>query len=481
MTEQSVASFRQRVRGRVIEPTDTDYDAARALYNGMIDKRPRLIARAADVADVITAVNFAREEGLLLAIRGGGHNGPGLGSCDNGLVIDLSTMKGVHVDSRTRTVRVEPGCTSGDVDHATHPYGLAVPFGIVSTTGVSGLTLGGGTGYLTRKHGLTIDNLIEADVVLADGSIVTTNADSHPDLYWAIRGGGGNFGVVTSFLFQAHPVSTVYAGPIFWDAKHAGAVMRTYRDFISSAPEELGIFVGLKTVPSMDPFPKEAWGKRACAIIGAFNGPATEGEPLMRTLLGNLPAPFFNWMSEMPFPAIQALFDPFFPKGMQWYWKGDFVKNLPDEAIDTHIAQAASAPSDLCLMHLYPIDGAVHRVSKDATAWDARDARWSMVIAGIDPSPAKAVSLMTWGRTYWKAVHPFNLGGAYINFMMDDEAQGRVQASYGDNFERLTRVKATYDPANLFRVNQNIPPEAARSADRRPTAGQADARPGATL
>ena len=477
MTDQSVASLQQRLRGRLIQPTDADYDEARALYNGMIDKRPRLIVRAVDVADVITAVNFAREEGLLLAIRGGGHNGPGLGSCDNGLVIDLSSMKSVHVNPQTRTVRVDPGCTSGDVDHATHAFGLAVPFGIVASTGVAGLTLGGGTGYLTRKHGLTIDNLIEADVVLADGTFVTANADTHPDLFWALRGGGGNFGVVTSFVFQAHPASTVFAGPIFWDAKHAAVVMQTYRDFLPTAPEELGIFVGLKTVPRVDPFPKEAWGKRACAIIGAYNGAAADGQRVMQPLLERVPQPLFNWMGEMPLPAINSLFDPFFPKGLQWYWKGDFVKTLPDEAIETHIAHAANAPSDLCLMHLYPIDGAVHRVAKDATAWEARDARWSMVVAAIDPDPAKAVALTTWGRNYWKAVHPFNPGGAYVNFMMDDEAQGRVQASYGDNFERLTEVKAKYDPTNLFRVNQNIPPAASRPTDRRAARTDEDARP----
>ena len=478
MTDQTIASFQQRLRGRLIQPGDTDYDAARALYNGMIDKRPRLIARAIDVADVIAAVNFARDEGLLLAIRGGGHNGPGLGSCDDGLVIDLSSLKSVRVDPQTRTVRVDPGCTSGDVDHATHAFGLAVPFGIVSTTGVAGLTLGGGTGYLTRQHGLTIDNLIEADVVLADGSFVTASEDSHPDLFWALRGGGGNFGVVTSFVFRAHPVSTVFAGPIFWDAKHAAVVMRTYRDFLATAPTELGIFVGLKTVPRMDPFPKEAWGKRACAIIGAYSGAPSDGPGVMQPLLAQLPQPFFNWMSEMPLPAMNALFDPFFPKGLQWYWKGDFVKTLPDEAIETHIAQAANAPSDLSLMHLYPIDGAVQRVAKDATAWDTRDARWSMVVAAIDPDPAKAVALTTWGRNYWKAVHPFNLGGAYVNFMMDDEVQGRVQASYGDNYERLSIVKAKYDPANLFRVNQNIPPAAARTSDRR-AARTEDGRPSA--
>jgi FAD/FMN-containing dehydrogenase len=461
MTDQATATFEQNLRGRLIRPTDSDYDGARALYNGMIDKRPLMIARCVDVADVITAVNFAREKGLLLAIRGGGHNGPGLGSCDDGLVVDLSMMKSVRVDPASRTVRVDAGCTSGDVDHATHAFGLAVPFGIVSTTGVAGLTLGGGTGYLTRKYGLTIDNLLEADVVLADGSFVTASKSQHPDLFWALRGGGGNFGVVASFLFQAHPVSTVYAGPIFWEATHAKAVMRAYRDFLPEAPEELGAFVGLKTVPPMDPFPKEYWGKHACAVIGSYNGPAAEGERAMAPLLKAVPPPAFNWMGAMPFPAIQGLFDPFFPKGLQWYWKGDFVKSLPDDAIDAHIAQAAQAPSALSLMHLYPIDGAVRRVGKNATAWSARDATWSMVIAAIDSDPKNADALKTWGRAYWKAVHPYNLGGGYINFMMDDEAGDRLQASYGDNFERLALVKAKYDPKNLFRVNQNIEPAVA--------------------
>ena len=458
MSDQATSTFEKSLRGRLVRPTDADYDAVRALYNGMIDKRPRLIARCVDAADVITAVNFARNEGLLLAIRGGGHNGPGLGSCNDGLMIDLSTMKSVRVDAASRTVRVEPGCTSGDVDHATHAFGLAVPFGIVSTTGVAGLTLGGGTGYLTRRHGLTIDNLLEADVVLADGSFVTASKSQHPELYWALRGGGGNFGVVTSFLFQAHTVDNVYAGPIFWEATHAKTIMRTYRDFLPTASEDLGIFVGLKTVPPMDPFPKDYWGKRACAIIGAYNGSAADGERAMAPLLKSLPAPIFNWMGAMPFPSINALFDPFFPKGLQWYWKGDYVKDLPDEAIETHVAQAAAAPSDLCLMHLYPIDGAVHRVPRDATAWSTRDARWSMVIAGIDPDPKKADALKTWGRAYWKAVHPYNLAGAYVNFMMDDEAAGRVQATYGDNYARLELVKAKYHPRNLFRVNQNIEP-----------------------
>ena len=460
MLDQVTPSL-QGLRGRVIGRDDADYDAARALYNGMIDRKPLLIARCVDAADVIRAVNFGREQRMLVAIRGGGHNGPGFGGCDGGLVIDLSGMKSVRVDPTARTVRVEPGCTSGDVDHATHPFELAVPFGIVSTTGVAGLTLGGGSGYLTRKHGLTIDNLLEADIVLADGRFVTASETQNADLFWAIRGGGGNFGVVTSFLFRAHHASMVYAGPVFWEAaKDAKAVMRAYREFLPTAPEELGTFVGLKTVPSGDPFPKEHWGKRAVGVISCYNGPASAGEPLMAKLLSKLPPPIFNWMGEMPFPAMNGLFDGLFPKGLQWYWKGDFVQSLTDDAIDTHIANAAQAPSELCLMHLYPIDGAVHRVAKDATAWAARDATWSMVICGISGDPKQAEALKTWGRAYWKAVHPFNQAGAYVNFMMDDELDERVQASYGANFARLAAVKAKYDPANFFRVNQNICPAA---------------------
>ena len=460
MNNEAIVTFKQSLRGALIRRGDDDYDDARALYNGMIDKHPLMIARCVDVADVITAVNFGRDNNLLIAIRGGGHNGPGLGSVDDGLVIDLSPMKGVRVDPDARTVRVGPGCTSGDVDHATHVFGLAVPFGIVSTTGVAGLTLGGGSGYLTRKYGLTIDNLLEADVVLADGTFVKANKTDNPDLFWALRGGGGNFGVVTSFLFQAHSVRMVYAGPIFWDAQHAGEIMRAYRDFLPKAPEELGAFVGLKTVPSMDPFPREAWGKRACAVVSSFNGSEADGRKALAPLLDKVPQPFFNWMSTLPFPAMQGLFDAFFPKGLQWYWKGDFVKDLPDEAIEIHIAEAAKAPSELSLMHLYPIDGAVRRVGESETAWGAREATWSMVIAAIDSNPKQADRLSRWGKSYWEAVHRFNSGGGYVNFMMDDEGDARVKASYGGNYAKLAAIKKKYDPANLFRVNQNIRPAA---------------------
>jgi len=460
MRDEAKTKLSESLRGPIIERGDANYDETRALYNGMIDKRPLLIARCVDVADVIAAVNFGRDNDVRIAIRGGGHNGPGLASVDDGLVIDLSAIKGVRVDPVARTARVGAGCTQGDVDHATHAFGLAVPAGIISTTGIAGLTLSGGHGYLSRKYGLTIDNLIEADVVLADGSFVVAAKDKNPDLFWALRGGGGNFGVVTSFVFRLHPVSSVFAGPIARDQKHARAIMQRYREFLPKAPEELGIFLGLKTILSSAPFPEEFWGKRFCLLMCCYDGPEDSGKKALAPLIDALPAPWFNWMGTMPYPAVQSMFDGLYPKGMQWYWRGDFVKTLPDAAIDAHLEQASKTPSELSLMHLYPIDGAVHRVGRGETAWNCRDATWSMVIAGIDPNPQKAGPVTRWTKAYWDAVHPFDLGGAYPNFMMDDEGDTRLKATYGDNYARLAAVKSKYDPANLFRVNQNIKPAA---------------------
>lgn len=458
MYEDAIIKLKEGLRGRLIDRHHADYEDVRKLYNGMIDKRPLMIAQCADVADVVASVGFAREHDLRVAVRGGGHNGPGLGSVNDGLMIDMSMMKGVRVDPSNSTVRVEAGCTSGDVDHATHVYGLAVPFGIVSSTGVAGLTLGGGIGYLSRRYGLTIDNLLETDVVLADGSIVTASPSQNADLYWGLRGGGGNFGIVTSFLFRAHPVKTVFAGPIFWDIEHAPAIMRKYRDFLTGAPEDLGIFVGLKTVLPVEPFPAEHRGKLACALVACYTGTAADGTAVMQPLLSELPEPFFNWMSEIPYPALQSMFDPFLPKGMQWYWRGDFFNELSDEAIDAHIAQARQTPSPLSLMHLYPIDGAVHSRGRSDMAWNTRDATWAMVIAGIDADPHNAGNISEWTRQYWKAVHPYSSGGGYVNFMMDDEGDTRLKATYGDNYDRLIALKRKYDPTNFFRINQNIRP-----------------------
>ncbi len=458
-----IAHLQQSLRGELIYKGSPGYEHARALYNGMIDKYPALIACCRDVADVIAAVNFGRDHELVVAVRGGGHNGAGLGSCDDGLVIDLGALKGIRVDPVLRTIRAEAGCTQGDLDHAGSAFRLAVPAGIVSTTGISGLTLGGGHGYLSRRYGLTIDNLLEADVVLADGRFVTASERENADLFWALRGGGGNFGVVTSFLFRAHPVSNVYAGPVFWDIEHAAQIMRVYREFLPTAPEKLSPFLGLKTVPSTPPFPKGIWGKRVCAIISCYDGTEQDGIRALRPLREALPEPILDGMATMPYTAIQSLFDGLLPKGLQWYWKGDFVRELSDAAIDAHIEYASKSPSELSLMHLYPIDGAVHRVGSRDMAWSCRDARWSMVICGIDANPEKAAALKSWARDYWEAVHRFNPGGAYVNFMMDDEGDGRLKATYGANFERLTIAKRRYDPENLFRTNLNIPPHESRS------------------
>ena len=452
--EQFVASL----RGKVIQPGHADYETARAVYNGMIDKHPALIASCVDVGDVITAVNFAREENLALAVRGGGHNGAGLGTCDGGLVIDLSRLNGVHVDPAARTARVGGGCTWGDVDHATHAFGLATPSGIISTTGVGGLTLGGGLGHLTRRFGLSIDNLLGVDMVLADGRFITASADENDDLFWAVRGGGGNFGVVTSFLFRLHPVSTVVAGPTLWPLDQAAEVMRWYRSFIVDAPEELNGFFAFLTVPPAPPFPEELQLQKMCGVVWCYTGPEDQAEEVFSPVL-RVGTPALHGVQAMPYPVLQGAFDALYPPGDQWYWKADFVRELSDEAVTRHIRHGSEMPTPQSTMHLYPINGAAHRVGSHDTAWSYRDATWGMVIAGVDPDPATAGEITTWAKEYWGAVHPFSAGGAYVNMMME-EGEDRVKASYRDNHDRLVEIKDKYDPANLFRVNQNIRPSA---------------------
>lgn len=455
MNDADITAFSAQLRGQLIRSSDAGYDNARSLYNGMIDKRPLLIARCADVADVIAAVNFGRTSKLPVAIRGGGHNGPGLGSVDDGLVIDMSLMKGVRVDPEARTVRVGAGCTTGDVDHATHAFGQAVPFGIISTTGVAGLTLSGGHGYLSRQYGLVIDNLIEADVVLADGTFVTASETSNADLLWALRGGGGNFGVVTSFLYRTNPAKMLYAGPIAYDIADAPEVMRWYREFQKKAPPEFYIFLGLQAIPPVVPFPEEHWNKKMCVLLVAHNGP--NGEAAVNAIRGELPKKiFFDWCGPLPYTGLQTLFDPFYPKGLQWYWKGAFVRELPDESIAAHIA-SANRGNVFSAMHLYPIDGKVHDREPGDTAWNTRDAVWSMVVVGVSPDPADSRALKDWATAYWEAVKPYNLAGGYPNFMMADEA-ARLKATFGDNYPKLQATKKKYDPGNLFKVNHNIPP-----------------------
>jgi FAD/FMN-containing dehydrogenase len=450
------------MHGGVIRPGDPAYDAARSVYNAMIDKHPALIARCSDAADVIAAVGFARDHGLLLAVRGGGHNGPGLGTCEGGLVIDLSLLKGVRVDPVARTARVAGGCTWAEVDHATHAFGFATPSGIISTTGVGGLTLGGGLGHLTRKCGLAIDNLLEVDVVLADGRFVTATSTEYADLFWAIRGGGGNFGVVTSFLFNLHPIDTVYAGPMLWPLERSAEVLRWYRDFIPAAPDDINGFFAFLTVPPAAPFPEKLQGQKMCAVVWCYTGPLNQAETVFAPIRQRFGPPALDWVGPMPHPSMQGMFDAIYPPGDQWYWKADFLNDLPDEAINRHVEFGATLPTWKSSMHLYPVDGAAARVSKDATAWNFRDAKWGQVMVGVSPDPADNPAMIAWTRAYWAALHPFSAGGAYVNMMMDavDEGPDRVQASYGANYERLKLIKAAYDPDNLFRTNQNITPPA---------------------
>jgi hypothetical protein len=456
----TAAAARQELtgfEGRLIAPEDGDYDDARKVYNAMIDKRPALIARCAGPSDVAAAIAFARDRDAPLAVRGGGHNGAGLGTCDDGVVIDLSLLRETEVDPVTRTVRVGGGCTWGEVDRATGAYGLATPSGIISTTGVGGLTLGGGIGHLTRKCGLAIDNLLEADVVLASGERVRASADEHPDLFWAIRGGGGNFGVVTSFRFRLHDVGTVIGGPTFWPVEVAAEALSVYREFLPGAPRELNGFFAFHTIPPADPFPPEIHMREVCGVVWCYVGGEDAAAAAMAPLLDALPAPLLHGAQPMPHATLQSAFDGLYPPGDQWYWRADFVDEIPDAAVDAHARFGAAPPTMKSTMHLYPIDGAAHDVAATDTAWSYRDARWGSVFAGVDPDPANVGVVRDWSIGYFEALHPYSAGGAYVNMMME-EGQERVRASYGDNYDELARIKAIYDPDNAFRINQNIPP-----------------------
>jgi FAD/FMN-containing dehydrogenase len=455
---RTIEQLRGRLRGSILAPDDPQYDAARRVYNAMIDRRPAAIARCADVKDVIAAVRAGVDRDVLLSIRGGGHNAGGLAVWDDALVVDLSEMRGIRVDAEARTVRVEGGCTWGDVDRQTNAYGFAVPTGIISTTGVAGLTLGGGTGHLTRRFGLTIDSLLSAEVVLADGSLVRASEDENADLFWALRGGGGNFGVVTAFEFRLHPVDHVVAGPTLWPLDRARDLLRWYRDFILEAPEELNGFFAFMTVPPAPPFPPELHGQKMCGVVWCWSGPATRADEVFEPVRALGPAIF--GLQEMPLPVVNSAFDALYPPGLQWYWRADFVREIPDAAIEEHVRYAARMPTMHSSMHMYPMDGAVHRVGRTETAFGHRDANWNQVIVGVDPDPANRERIVRWTREYWDAVHPHAEAGAYVNFLMGDEGGDRVKASYGENYPRLVDVKRRYDPENRFRVNQNIDPGA---------------------
>ena len=445
--------------GTLVGPEDSNYDEARTVYNAMIDRRPAVIAQCATTADVAATIGFARDHDLLLAVRGGGHNGGGLGVCDDGVVLDLAGLNSVSVDAANRTVTAGGGCVWNQVDAATHEHGLAVPCGIISSTGVGGLTLGGGIGHLSRGCGLTIDNLLGADVILADGTQVRASADENTDLFWALRGGGGNFGVVTSFTFRAHPCSIVQAGPTFWPLEQAADVMRWWREFIADAPRELGGFFASMTVPPADFLPAELHFQKVCGVIWCYNGDEAAATEALAPV-HEVGTPLLHGVGPAPMPALNSLFDGLYSPGLQWYWRADFVKELPAAAIAEHVAFAEKLPTLHSSMHMYPINGAVHDVGNADTPFAYRDADFAEVIIGVDPDPANAAMIRDWTVDYWDATHPYSAGGAYVNFMMD-EGHARVQASYGANYDRLAKTKGAYDPGNLFRVNQNIEPKAA--------------------
>lgn len=445
----------ERISGEVITPEDPGYDEARKVYNAMIDRRPVLVAKCRSTSDVQDALELARRSRIPVAVRGGAHSGPGFGTIDDGMVIDLTLMDGVDVDPGARTARVEGGAKIGQFDAATHEHGLATPAGIIANTGVGGLTLGGGHGYLSRKYGLTIDNLLAAEVVLADGSLVTASETEHPDLFWALRGGGGNFGIVTSFLFRLHPVRNIVGGPTAWPVSATADVLKWFRDFLPAQDEDLYGFFAALTVPPVEPFPEPFHLHKVCGIVWCYLGDSVDADEVFAPVRELEPP--FDGLHEVPYPALQSAFDGLYPPGLQWYWRGDFFQKVPDAAVDAHAHYAEQLPTMHSTMHLYPIDGAVNRVGPEETAWAYRDATYSQVIVGVDPDPANAGLIRDWTVDYWEATHPYSAGGAYVNFMMD-EGQERVRATYQHNYERLAEIKATYDPDNMFRFNQNIRP-----------------------
>lgn len=458
MGPATVAALKGEFRGDVVLPGEGSYDQARKVYNAMIDKKPAAVVRPVDAGDVMVAVKAARKDGLALAMRGGGHSVPGFGTADDALVIDLSRMKGIRVDPASMTVRAEGGCTWGDLNHATYGFGTATPGGIISTTGIGGLTLGGGIGYLSRGAGLTLDNLISADLVLADGSFVTASEKGNPELFWAIRGGGGNFGVVTSFEYRLHKVKDVVGGPIFFEVKDAPAVMRAYDKYIASAPRQLGAFFAWQIAPPLPFIPQNRHGDTLCAMVVCWTGPPDQASKAIAPLRDAAPV-VAEYVQPMPFPALNSLFDGLLPPGLQHYWKAVFAGDLTDGAIEAHMKFGPKVPVVNSTTHIYSINGAVHDVAPDATAFGHREAKYAVVVAGMWPDPAQNESNTRWVRDYYKALTPYSEEGGYINFAAGDD-MNRVAANFGGNYGRLQAAKKKYDPENIFRINQNISPAA---------------------
>jgi FAD/FMN-containing dehydrogenase len=445
-----------QVRGVVVTPRDGAYDEARQIYNRMIDRRPEVILYCADEADVIAGLRFAREHDLALSVRSGGHSVPGFSVNDGGVVLDLSPMHNVHIDPGHSVATVGGGATWADVDHAAWPFGLVTPGGVISSTGVAGLGLGGGFGHLSRRFGLVVDNMRSADVVTADGQLVHASEHENADLFWALRGGGGNFGIVTRLELQLHHIPGLYGGPVFFPVSECGHILRFYRDFVAEAPRELGIFFAFVVAPAAPFVPEALHGHTACALVVSWTGAPERAEEMIRpvreagTVALDLAGP-------ISYPALNSLFDALHPHGHQHYWKADFVQELDNDVIAVHEQFGPTIPNTMSIGHIYPMNGAIQDVASDATAFSYRDVNFVHVIGGVDPDPAKMPERREWARNYWSALHPHSTKGAYVNFMME-EGEDRIRATYRDNYPRLTEVKRIWDPENVFRQNQNIPP-----------------------
>jgi FAD/FMN-containing dehydrogenase len=446
-----VQDFTASLRGEVLRPTDEGYDETRKIHNGMIDRRPTLIARCAGVADVIAAVRFARDQQLLVSVRGGGHSLPGFSVSDGGLMIDLSRMRGVRVDAARQTARADGGVTWGDFDHETQAFGLATTGGLVRQTGIAGLTLGGGHGFLMRKYGLACDNLLSVDLVTAEGRLLTASADENADLFWGLRGGGGNFGVATSFEYRLHQVGPVLGGVLIYPLARAKEIFRIYRDITSAAPDDLNMHAVLATLPD---------GTQVAAVPVCYTGPIAEGERLLDPLRASGPL-LDDQVGPMPYVALQSIIENFNPPGMRNYWKSDYWTQLSDDAIDLLVEEFPSVPAPHTHLVIEQMGGAVSQIGEDETAIGHRNAPYNLILIGIWAEPAEDERNIGWLRRLWEALRPFSSGGVYVNYQMGDE-ENRVRAAYGpEKYERLVALKNKYDPTNLFRLNQNIAPTAA--------------------
>jgi FAD/FMN-containing dehydrogenase len=452
----AVTAMPDRLEGSVIVPGDPDYEAARHVHNSMIDKRPVAIVRCANASDVQAVVEHARNCAADLAVRGGGHSVPGFGTADDAFVVDLSGMNHVLVDPDVRTARVGGGATWGTFNDIAGTHGLATTGGIVSTTGVSGLTLGGGIGYLARAHGLSCDNLLSAEVVLADGSIVTASENRYSDLFWALRGGGGNFGVVTEFEFRLHSVSKIFGGPMAFEVADAAEVLRYFDNFITTAPRAYYGFPGWQQAAPLPFIPANRVGEPFMVVMHCWTGDPDEGARVIEAFR-EIARPAAEFLGPIPYPVLNSLFDAFVPPGLQHYWKAVYVKDLTDEAIAAHVEHGPRVPVVNSTMHLYPINGACHDIAPDATAFGHRDASYACVVAGMWPDAADSEANIGWVRDYYGALVPLSEPGGYVNFASADD-QRRVRDNFGAGYERLAQIKRRYDPDNVFHINQNIEP-----------------------